>query len=144
MKSNAQQGYQAYRTFQASELDQKKLILMMFNGSIGFLDKTLELLEENPVKAGEYLKKAKSVLLELMSSLNLDEGGEMGEILYGTYQRLFTKLNAAHMADDIEKIREVRHSLVELGEAWQQVFESDEYHKLKNEGKFSHVQNQFR
>ncbi len=125
MTSHAKQGYNTYQTFHASELDQGKLIMMMFNGSVGFLDKALELYGKNPLKAGEYLAKSKKVLLELISSLNIDEGGEIGTVLFNTYQRLFTKLNAAHMADDTAKIREVRNSLAELGETWQQVFDSN-------------------
>jgi len=68
----------------------------------------------------------------------------MGVVLFDTYKRLFTKLNAAHMADDTAKIREVRHSLKELGETWQQVFDGDKSRKLKNEGKSAHARNEIK
>ena len=86
MTSHAKQGYQAYQTFHASELDQEKLIMMMFNGSIGFLDKALELIGENPLEAGKYLTKAKNVLVELISSLDIEKGGEIGEVLLEKWQ----------------------------------------------------------
>ena len=125
MTTQMKQGLQTYQTFHASELDQEKLIMMMFKGSAGFLDKALDLLDENPLEAGKYLTKAKNVLMELISSLNIDEGGEIGTLLFSTYQRLHMKLNHAHMADDAVKIREVRDSLAELGETWQQVFKAE-------------------
>ena len=125
MTTQMKQGYQTYQTFHASELDQEKLILMMFNGSVGFLDKALVLLDEKPLEAGNYLVKAKNVIMELISSLNIDDSGEIGTLLFSTYQRLHMKLNHAHMADDAVKIREVRNSLAELGETWQQVFKAE-------------------
>ena len=126
-----EKGYLTYQKAHANELEQSKLILMMFSGGIHFLDKALELAETNKTEMSKYVSKAKNVLLEIMSSLNIEDSGEMGEILFKTYRGLFIKLNSAYIVDDTQKIKEVRDSLVELEDAWKQVFESEEYSKFK-------------
>ena len=124
-------GYGIYQEAHAQELDQDQLILMMYAGAVNFLNKALLAAKSDVIEMGINIAKAKKVILELMSSLDIEEGGEMGEILFRMYRRLFNKLNAAHMGDDTEKIAEVRDSLVELEDTWKQVFASEEYGKFK-------------
>ena len=131
MQMNARNGYQVYREAQAQELDQAKLILMMFAGAIRFLDRAMELGDGNPLEAGKYLSKTKKVILELISSLDMDNSGEMGAILFRAYQGLFLKLNTAHMRNDARRIAEVRGSLAELEDSWKQVFASPEYQDFR-------------
>jgi len=126
-----QQAYGAYQQAQAQEYDQAQLILMMYRGGINFLNKALEAGKTDKVLMGHYVSKAKKVLLELMLSLNIEEGGQMGEVLLNMYQRLFKKLNTADMSDDRSHIAEVRDSLEELEDVWRQIFSSDEYRKFK-------------
>ena len=104
-------GYSAYQKAHVNELEQSGLILMMYAGGISFLDKALDLTETDKIEMGKYVSKAKNVLLELMSSLNLEDSGEIGEILLRTYRGLFHKLNSAHMSDDTEKIKELVKNL---------------------------------
>ena len=132
------QGYGIYQEAQAKELDQAQLILMMYRGAINFLNKALVAGKTDKVVMGHYVSKCKKVILELMLSINTEEGGEMGEMLLNMYKRLFKKLNTAHMIDDMERIAQVRDSLQELEDTWRQVFKSDEY------GKFKDKRNQYR
>lgn len=129
--NTARNGYQRYREAQAQELDQAKLILMMYAGAIRFLDKAIDLDPINREESGKYLCRTKDVILELMSSLDVDNSGEMGPILLRTYRRLFHKLNEAHLGDDLRKAAEVRASLAELEESWRQVFASPEYQRFR-------------
>lgn len=124
-------GIAAYQEAQARELDQAKLILMMYAGAIRFLDKALDISETDRRESSAYISRTKDVILELIASLNLDEGGEIGEILLHTYRRLFTKLNIAYIDDDYGKVDEVRQSLVELEDAWKQIFNSPAYQEFK-------------
>ncbi len=125
------EGYGVYKEAQAREFDQAKLILMMYAGAVNFLDKSIEAAKTDKVKMGIFVSKAKDVILELMASLNIDEGGEMGDMLLKTYRVLFVQLNIAHMQDNTEKIKEIRDSLSEIENTWKQVFSSNEYRELK-------------
>lgn len=127
------QGYGVYQEAQARELDQAQLILMMYRGAINFLNKALVAGKTDKVVMGHYVSKCKKVILELMLSINIEEGGKMGEMLLNMYQKLFKKLNAAHMIDDMERIAQVRDSLQELEDTWRQVFKSDKYRKFKED-----------
>ncbi|MFC1541268.1 flagellar export chaperone FliS [Candidatus Latescibacterota bacterium] len=132
MKASSQQkGFKAYQEAQANQLEQSKLVLMMFSGGIKFLDKALVLAETDKVQMSENISKAKNVLLEIISSLNIEDSGEIGTTLLNAYKRLFQKLNTANMNDDTKKISEVRNSLAELEEVWKKIFSSDEYEQFK-------------
>ena len=123
----AKRGYMAYQEAHAQELDQAKLILMMFAGAIRYLNKALELQKTDAAEMERSISKAKNVILELISSLDIDNGGKMGPILLRAYRGLFLKLNTAHLENDTRKIAEVRNSLAELESSWKQVFASSEY-----------------
>ena len=118
-----------------NEYDQSELILMMYSGAVGFLEKALAVADRDPVAMSGYLSKAKNVLLELMSSLNLDESGEVGGLLLNTYSRQFHTLHVAQMTNNAEKVAEVRDSLIEIEDAWKDVFESEEYLAFKRQSR---------
>ena len=130
-------GYSVYQEAQADQLDQAKLILMMFAGAINYLNKALEVKEKDSSEREKLISKAKNVILELIASLNIEDSGEMGEILLRTYRGLFIKLNVAYIEDNEEKITEVRDSLMELEDVWNKVFTSPDYQDFKkNREKF--------
>ena len=124
-------GYAAYQEAQAYEVDQAKLILMMFSGSIKLLNKAIEASYTDSNTMEKNVSKVKKVILELISSLNIDDSGEMGEILLKAYKGLFIKLNVAYVENDVAKITEVRDSLMELEGSWKKIFQSPEYQKYK-------------
>ena len=104
-------GYLEYQKAHAEQLEQSALILMMYSGGINFLDKALNLAETDKVEMGKYVSKAKNVLLELMSSLNIEDSGEIGNILFKVYRTLFNKLNSAYILDDFKKIGETAKAI---------------------------------
>ena len=114
-------GYSAYREARVNEYDQSELILMMYSGAVEFLDKALAAAKSDPAAMSSYLSKAKNVILELMSSLNLEDSGEVGKLLLNTYSHQFHTLHVAQMTDNIEKV----------SMAWKDVFESEEYLTFK-------------
>ena len=124
-------GIRVYQQAHENEIEQSTLILMMYSGGIGFLDKALAAKDTDRRLADDQILKAKNVLLELMSSLNLDEGGDMGQLLFRTYRSLFVKLTSAHIAGDFARIAGVRDELKELESAWKEVFDGDEYRFFK-------------
>ena len=123
----AKRGYEAYQEAHAHELDQAKLILMMFAGAVRFLSKVIESAESDPGETDRYISKTKKILLELISSLDIENSGEMGDILLRAYRGLFLKLTAAQIQHDMRAIGEVRTSLIELEDSWKQVFSGLEY-----------------
>jgi len=74
--STQEEGYLTYQEAHENELEQSELILKMFSGGIHFLDRALELPETDEIEMSKYVSKAKNVLLEIMSSLNIEDSGE--------------------------------------------------------------------
>ena len=105
-------GYAAYKEAQAQEVDQAKLILMMFSGSINYLDKAIEAAEFDLKEMERLVSKAKKVILELIASLNIEDSGEIGEML----------LKMGYISQDTlrelihQQIREVVFDLLSWGE----------------------------
>lgn len=124
-------GLQTYQDFQAAELDQGKLIMMMFGGAVSFLDRALKCCPEDPGEADRLIARAKKVIIELIASLNIEASGDMGELLLKTYRDIFRRLNYACLADDMDEVRRVRDALAGLGDSWGKVFSSEEYLRFK-------------
>jgi flagellar secretion chaperone FliS len=125
--------YMAYQEAQAHDLDQAKLILMMFAGAIRFINKGLEAASGEQAESDRYFARAKNVILELISSLNIDTGGEMGTILLRAYRGLFLKLTAAQLQKDMKAAAEVRDSLAELEDSWKKVFSGPDYQLFRKD-----------
>jgi len=124
-------GLGVYKEAHAQELDQARLILMMYSGAVRFLDKAIAVGNDDAVVMNDQISRAKRVILELMASIDVEHGGEMSVTLLTMYRRLFAKLNEAHIRDDLVSVGEVRDSLIELESAWREVFKSPEYHEFK-------------
>ena len=131
MNVHREKGITAYQEARFNEFDQAELILMMFTGAVSFLDKAVECSKTDKRRMGYYISRAKNVLLEIMSSLNLKESGEIGSLLLDTYSRQYRALHQAQMTDNRDKVILVRNSLAEIGDAWKEVFKSEEYLEFK-------------
>jgi flagellar protein FliS len=128
-------GYSAYREARINEYEQSELILMMYTGAVDFLNKAIASAKNDPDATRSFISKAKNVILELMSSLNLEDGGEVGQLLLNTYTRQFHALHMAQMTGKLEKVSAVRDSLIEIEDAWKDVFNSDDYLDFKRNAK---------
>jgi len=113
---------QAYKKASVSTLDQRKLIIMLYDGAIRFLGNALTRLEEdNTYEAHRNMVKAKSIIAELMGSLNLEQGGEIAMNLQRLYIFMFNELIDANLKKDTGRINQVIDLLKELRLGWQSI-----------------------
>lgn len=120
------QGYgqytKAYQKAAVSTLDQKKMIVMLYDGAIKFLS-----IAVNKMNAGEAyeahtnLIRGKSIVAELLASLDMDKGGDIAMNLQRLYAYMFNTLIDANMDRDVTRILEVVELLKQLREAWKVV-----------------------
>ncbi len=116
-------GYQAYKRTQIQTSDKGRLILLCYDGAIGFLRQALRAHEGNDVMAlTEYLTKAQNVLWELDNGLN-HEAGQIASNLDALYNYMIRKLVEAQYHNKTEPVIEVIEYLEELRESWHQVIE---------------------
>jgi len=123
MAKGYQQHYtQAYQKAQVQTNDQRKLILMLYDGAIRFLGTAAEKLNAGDLYGcHSNLIRAKSIIAELLSSLNFEQGGEIAKSLQHLYSYMFNELIDANLHKDASRINHVMHLLRELRVGWQSV-----------------------
>jgi len=109
--------YQQYRQQQVNTSSQDKLLIMLFDGAIRFcLQAQKSMLEHNYEMAHASLVKAQNIIIELISSLNMDF--EIAQNLYSLYDYLYRRLVDANIKKDDAIIEEVLQFLSELRKTW--------------------------
>ena len=110
---------QAYQKAAVSTVDQRKLILMLYDGAIKFLSHAVEKMGKGETyEAHTHLIKGKSIIAELLASLNLDNGGDIARNLQRLYAYMFNELIDANLNKDPDRVQRVVHLLKELRMAW--------------------------
>jgi flagellar protein FliS len=110
-----------YMDSSVSTQDRGKLIIMLYDGAIKFLNIAKDkLAEDDYEQKGLYIGKAQDIVSELNNSLDMDIGGEVSQNLRGLYNFLYRHLSEANIERDVEKIDECIEILDELRDAWEQ------------------------
>ena len=72
--------YQAYHRTNVQTADQRKLIVMLYDGLIRFLRKSALKIEENDMEgAHNYLVRSREIVQELLATLKPEKSGEIGQ-----------------------------------------------------------------
>lgn len=101
----------------------EKLLLMLYEGLVRFLKIAIVSIEEKNIqKSNTYLKKAQSIIEELMSSLNMEDGGEVAKSLMLMYDYLFRRTVEANIKKDKGIAEEVLRFSEDLKGAFEQAY----------------------
>ncbi len=99
-----------------------RLIEILYDLGVSTLEKARDCCRAGDILGrGRYINKAFEVLMELTSSLDLEEGGSLATNYARLYDYCQRRLIQAHMEQSEEMIEEVQSLLNELREAWQSV-----------------------
>ncbi len=114
--------YQAYQTTCVKTSSQKQLIVMLFDGMNRFTNQAIKSIhEKNFESAHNNLDKTGKILLELLSTLREDKGGEIAANLKKIYVYCYEQIVIANLKKDVAKIHEVQGVLKNLSEGWKQI-----------------------
>jgi flagellar protein FliS len=114
--------YQAYQTTSIKTSSQKQLIVMLYDGMNRFTNQAIKAIhEKNFESAHNNLDKTGKILLELLSTLREDKGGEIAGNLKKIYVFCYEQIVIANLKKDVAKIREVQGVLKNLSEGWKQI-----------------------
>lgn len=115
-------GKNAYMKNQVMTAPQSKLIVMLYDGAIKNLKLSERAIEkQDRADLNKYIIKAQDIIMELMTTLNMDVGGEVAQGLHDLYDFMYVNLVNANINQDVEKIILVREYLEELREVWNQI-----------------------
>lgn len=118
--------YGQYRQVQVSTASPGKLILLLYQGAIKALKKSIELIDKKEFgEKGDQLIKAQDIIMELNLALDMNTG-EIAQSLNQLYMYAYRKLVVANLEVDKEAINEVIQMLENLYEAWEVAVSSTE------------------
>ena len=114
---NASYTAQAYRRQQILTASPEMLTLMLYNGAIRFINEGIKFIgEDEKEKSNNSLLRAQNVMIELMSSLDMEY--EIAKQLYPLYDYIYRALIVGNLANNIEKLEEAKEMVVELRDTW--------------------------
>ncbi len=116
---NLQDPSQQYLQTQIETISPGKLILMVYDGTLTFLEEAAERLKRGDWEGkGEMIFRAQGCITELMCCLNM-EAGEIAQLLYKLYEYLNWRLAQANALKNLSGITEVIELMSTLREGWE-------------------------
>lgn len=102
--------------------DPHLLVQMLMDGAIESINSAKYHMEhKNTANKGEDISKAISILSGLMSSLNMEQGGDISKNLMSLYDYMLTKLVEGNMGDNKDNLDEVMALLNEIKAGWAEI-----------------------
>lgn len=116
MNMNAQ-AYNQYKKTSVETVAPEKLLIMLFDGAVKDINNAKKAIEAKDINlAHQEIIKAEDIIIELMSTLNMDY--EISHNLFALYEYLLYQLTQANYKKDIALLNEVEEFLVEIRETW--------------------------
>ena len=114
----------AYRQTQIKTANQGQLIVMLYDGALRNVQTAIESLDHKQHKydvVNTSIIKAQDIIGELMASLDLERGGDIGKNLFSLYLFMNRQLLEANLKKDAAPLLGVKKMLTELRDAWSQI-----------------------
>ncbi len=117
-------GYQKYKQVDVTTASQNRLVVMLYDGAIKFIETAIASLDKKHgiEETHNNILKAQEIIYELLSSLNYD-AGEISERLAAIYTYMTQKLTEGNISKTKPPLLEVVKYLKELKTAWEGVEE---------------------
>lgn len=113
-----------YQKSQVETSTPEKILILLYDGAIQYLNKAKIALQENNVEQiHNNILGCENIILEFMGTLNMKEGGELAKNLYRLYEYLYNALVTANLNKDARKVEEVLRHLKGLRETWQKAID---------------------
>ncbi len=115
-------GIATYQNTAVTTQSKGRLIVMLYEGAIKFLNLAIKELEAQDYEAkGRYIAKAGDIIRELNTVLDMEAGGEISQNLRQLYNFMSSQLTAANAKCDPQMIREIITLLEELNKGFKAI-----------------------
>lgn len=122
-----------YKQNEIETASPEKILILLYDGAIRFLVKAKGAMAENDVQeTHNNLIAAQNIVLEFMSSLDMENGGDLAKRLYNLYDYFYNTLVQANMNKDMKKVNEVLEHLKSLRETWRKAINIANAEKNQN------------
>jgi flagellar secretion chaperone FliS len=113
---------QAYRDSSVLTAPPERLVVMLYDGTRRFLAQGAHAMREgNIALSNNRLQRAEAILDELLSTLDMEAGGDIAVRLQSIYLFCRRTLAEGRMEGNPEKFEQVSRLLGELREAWDEI-----------------------
>jgi len=110
-----------YQQTQIQTATPEKLLIMLYNGAINFLNKSKVYMEERDyAQTNTFLLKAQAIITEFMNTIDWDPNPDFAQNLYSLYEFMNFTLVQANIKKDPEKVDVVIDLLKTLKSAWEE------------------------
>jgi len=115
--------YNVYKNNSVNFASKEQLLLMLLDGSVKFAKIARQaIVDKDLKKAHENLVKTQNIYYELITSLDVNKGGEWAQNLMAIYSFIVDKLIEANMKKNVEIIDEVMPLIEEIRETWNEAY----------------------
>ena len=113
-----------YQTNNITTATPEKLMIMLFDGAVQFLQKAKTAIEEkNLQERAQNIEGARKIVRELMRTIDLENGNDVSKQLFMLYNRMGMKLIKANVSRNIALIDEVLEDLTNIRWGFQKAIE---------------------
>ena len=116
-----------YQQMHISGLNQQELIVLLYSGALRFIEDGKELMKTKDVpKIHEKMEKARNIFIHLLSTLNLEAGGELAAKLSALYAYFIEKITIANVTKSEAELDEIIPLIRDIKESWEKIDIKDE------------------
>ena len=113
-----------YQTNNITTATPEKLMVMLFDGAVQFLQKAKVAIEEkNLQERSTNIEAARKIIRELMRTIDLENGNQVAKSLFKLYNKMAMKLIKANVSRNIGLIDEVIEDLSNIRWGFQKAIE---------------------
>lgn len=115
--------YNAYKSNSVNYASREQLLLMLLDGAVKFSKIGRQAIIDKEIqKAHENIVKTQNIYYELMTTLDVNQGGEWAKTLMRVYEFIIDKLRQANLKKDIEFMNEVIPLIEDVRNTWDQAY----------------------
>lgn len=113
-----------YQTNNITTASPEKLMIMLLDGAIQFLQKAKVAIDEKKYQERSVnIESARKIIRELMRTIDLENGNDVSKSLFRLYSKMATNLIKANVSKNITLIDEVINDLVNVRWGFQKAIE---------------------
>jgi len=125
---NYQRPWNSYRQISAHTASPDQLVLMLYDGAIRFLERSLSgFTMDDPIEFNQTINnnllRAQDIISELSSTLDMTQGGELALTLRRLYDYMDDRLMESNLRKTPEGIDDTLRRLTILRDAWQEMLQ---------------------
>ncbi len=111
-----------YQRTQVMTSSRVQIVVMLYDAAIQSIELARAGIESNdPKEKGRFLGRAISIIGELNSVLDFEQGGEIARSLHRLYEYMLSELVMANARNDMRRLNGPHRCLTTLREGWREI-----------------------